>query len=211
LSLEYIIERYEHLIKKADETFEETAEKYKEYVRCVLHCADCCHAMFGLFLIEAYYIKNKFDKLDPEVQRAALERAKSADVTLKEIEKKLRAEREKSENTAEQSLSMMRVRCPLLDDNDECILYEYRPLTCRVYGIPTSIHGKAHVCNKSAFKPGSYYPVYNLDEAYQELYYLSRQLLSWEAGKELDKASLLISMSKCISTPTDQLLAEVFK
>ncbi len=209
--MEYILQRYHHLINKADRAFNDTAEKYSDLVRCELHCADCCHAIFGLFMIEAYHMRKEFEKLDEDTRRKALERASEADERLREIEKKFREEREKSEETPRHSLSTIRVRCPLLDENDECILYEHRPLTCRVYGIPTVIHGQAHVCHKSAFKPGDYYTVYNLDEAYKELYYLSRQLLSWEGGKELEKASLLISVSKCISTPTDELIEEVFK
>ncbi len=209
--MEYIIERYKHLIRKADKAFSETAEKYPDLVKCELHCADCCHAMFGLFMIEAYYLKREFDRLPENVRKSALKRADEADKELAGIEKRFREERERSEKTPKHSLSAIRIRCPLLDGKEECILYDSRPLTCRVYGIPTSIHGKAHVCHKSAFKPGEYYPVYNLDEAYQELYYLSRQLLGWEGGKNLDKASLLISVSKCISTPADQLIEEVFK
>ncbi len=209
--MDYIIERYKHLVKKADRVFEETAKKYADCIKCELHCADCCHAMFGLFAIEAYYIKKEFDKLDDGVKESALERAKLAEKELRDLEIKLRKEREKGGKTPQQSLSTLRVRCPLLDEKDECILYEHRPLTCRVYGIPTSIKGKAHVCWKSDFKPGNYYPVYNLDEAYQELFYLSRQLISWEGGKELGKASLLVSVPKCISTSTEELLEEVFK
>ncbi len=212
MSLEYIVERYEHLIKKADNTFEETAEKYKEYVQCALHCADCCYAMFGLFLIEAFCIKQEFDKLPSDIITAALERAKKADQDLKDVELQLRKEKEESESkSSKHHLSRIRIRCPLLDENDECIVYEHRPLTCRVYGIPTSIRGKAHVCGKSKFERGKYYPVYNLDEAYQELYYLSRQLLGWKGSQNLDKASLLLSVSKSISTPTDELIEEVFE
>lgn len=207
----YLIKRYELLQVKADKAFEDMEKDYKNYIRCKKYCSDCCYAMFGLFAIEAFYIKRQFDKLDAKVREAALVRAKETEKQLHDLDRKLREGKKKSKEQSQHSLSSLRIRCPLLDEKDECVLYEYRPLTCRVYGIPTSIHGKAHVCWKSDFKPGESYPVYNLDEAYQELYYLSRQLLSWEDAKELGKASLLISVSKCISTPTEELFEQVFK
>ena len=28
------------------------------------------------------------------------------------------------------------VRCPLLDEENRCLLYDARPITCRLYGVP---------------------------------------------------------------------------
>ena len=38
-------------------------------------------------------------------------------------------------------LGKQRVKCPLLKDKKECILYDHRPIICRVYGVPFSLKG----------------------------------------------------------------------
>jgi hypothetical protein len=83
----------------------------------------------------------------------------------------------------------------------------HRPITCRVYGIPTKVQGKARVCWKADFKKDERYPVFDLDGAYRELYFLSTELLKG-AGEDTEKASLLISVSKAITTPLKYLLRQ---
>ena len=36
-------------------------------------------------------------------------------------------------------LGKQRVRCPLLTEKEECVLYEKRPIICRIYGVPFSL------------------------------------------------------------------------
>jgi len=205
----YLIERYELLQIKADRAFEDIEKDFKSCVRCKTHCSDCCHALFGLFLIEAVYLKFHFDRLSKEKREEAVSRAIESDEDLKILEKKLRA-RATNSQISSHSLATERIRCPLLDKNEECILYPNRPITCRVYGIPTAIQGKAHVCGKSRFEAEKSYPTFNLDAAYSGLYDLSKQLLQWEGGRNPEKASLMVSVSKTITTPVKNLLSEVF-
>ena len=109
------------------------------------------------------------------------------------------------------TMARERIRCPLLDDHEECFIYHRRPITCRVYGIPIKMHGKTRACAKSDFKGGETYPVFDLDSVYRDLFILSRDLLH-EAGVENeDKASLLISMSKALQTPLEDLIKKEFK
>jgi hypothetical protein len=75
-----------------------------------------------------------------------------------------------------------------------------------VYGIPTAIQGKAHVCGKAGFKSGKTYPIFDLDRAYQELYLLSGELLKEAGRSDPEKASLLISVSRVIKTPPAKLV-----
>jgi hypothetical protein len=79
-----------------------------------------------------------------------------------------------------------------------------------VYGIPTKIQGKAHVCGKTGFKSGEYYPAFDLDEIYRDLYNLSKELLGSGGKDDLERASLLISVSKAIKTPMEGLINKSF-
>ena len=58
----------------------------------------------------------------------------------------------------------------MLGPDDRCVLYEQRPVTCRLYGVPTAIHGKAHVCGKCGFARGGAYPTVAVGSRYRELH-----------------------------------------
>ena len=203
MNLTQLFRSYELLVDKADQAFQEMQQKYGECIRCERHCSDCCHAVFGLFSIEAAYLKQNFNQLGKEEIKTALLRCNEADRALKQLEKMLQSYRD-DPNMQAYAMARERIRCPLLDDNLDCILHSFRPITCRVYGIPTKIQGKARVCGRSGFKKGESYPAFDLDEVQRELYLLSKKLLAGNA----EKASLLISMSKAISTPFEDLINE---
>ena len=205
-----LFRNYELLVDKADTAFQQMEREQGTCIKCERHCSDCCHAIFGLFLIEAAYLKQQFDQLGNEEIKAALLRCSTAERDLRRLEKMLQAH-EEDPNMQAYTMARERVRCPLLDENEDCILYPYRPITCRVYGIPTKIQGKARVCGKAEFRAGENYPVFDLDGIYRDLYILSKELLNgWEKG-DAHKASLLISVPKAVSTPHDDLLHEVFE
>ena len=182
---------------------------YSGCVKCERHCSDCCHAVFGLFLIEAAYLKHHFDILNRKERRSAILRGNKTDKDFEDLEKNLRTYKDDPQ-MASYSLSRARIQCPLLDNDQDCILYLHRPITCRVYGIPVAIRGKAHVCGDAGFRKGKTYPAFNLDEVQRELYLLSRELLEESKKGDTEKASLLISVSKTIKSPIEQIIEEGF-
>ncbi|MGD8985952.1 MAG: YkgJ family cysteine cluster protein, partial [Desulfobacteraceae bacterium] len=151
MKLTQLFQSYELLVDKADTAFRKMEKEYGTCIKCERHCSDCCHAVFGLFLIEGAYIKQHFDQLDSKVGREALLRCNDTERALKRLEIRLQRCEEDPQMQA-LVLARERIRCPLLDGNLDCILYPYRPITCRVYGIPTRIQGKARVCGKAGFK-----------------------------------------------------------
>lgn len=197
---------YEGVADKAEAAFQEMQKTHGACIKCEPHCSDCCHAVFGLFLIEAGYLKEHFDKLSDEEKKAALLRCEQAEKSLERLQNMLR-EHEDDPQMQAYIMSRERIPCPLLNENQECVLYLHRPITCRVYGIPTKVQGKARVCWKAEFKQDERYPVFDLDGAYRELYLLSTELLKG-AGEDAGKASLLISVSKSITTPLKDLLRQ---
>ena len=207
MDIDYLFEPYETLVIKADNAFHNMEEEHGEYIRCRRGCSDCCHAVFGLFAIEAIFLKQDFDKLDAIEIEQALIRADKADQDLKRLDEKLRVF-ENDPRMMAYSLARERIRCPLLNDNDECLLYPYRPVTCRVYGIPVAIQGQSHVCAKSAFKTGEEYPSFDLDSVYRELHLLSRELIKKAGQRDLNEAALLLSVSRVIKTPVEKLIVD---
>ncbi|MGD2127623.1 MAG: YkgJ family cysteine cluster protein [Desulfobacteraceae bacterium] len=204
-----LLRSYELLVDKADAAFRGMEKAHSACIKCERHCVDCCYAVFGLFLIEAAYLKQAFDQLGHEERKAALLRCNETEKGLKRLEKTLQAHEGDPQMQA-YIMARERIRCPLLDDNQDCTLYPHRPITCRVYGIPTMIQGKARVCGKAQFKKGETYPVFDLDGVYRDLYTLSKELLNTAGKDDPEKASLLISVPKAISASLDDLIHETF-
>jgi len=205
MKLNSLFHNYEYLVDKVEEAFKRVSLEHGSCINCQLHCSDCCQAVFGLFLIEAAFIQEHFKQLKPEVRMTALARAEKADQELIKLQKLLE-EFKDDPKMSNYALAKERIRCPLLDENDECILYSRRPITCRVYGIPTKIQGSPRVCGKSGFKSGEKYPVFDLDNIYKELHLLSQELLTEAKHDDLEKASLLVSVSMAISTPIEDII-----
>ena len=205
MDISYLFEPYDTLVSKADQAFQRMAGEFSECIKCEPHCADCCQAVFGLFMIEAVFLKRDFDRLDEEEREAALKRGHEAAMAIEKLEGTLK-EFENDPQMMAYSMARTRIRCPLLNDDNECILYPYRPITCRVYGIPTMIQGVPRVCGETGFKKDESYPTFNLGGVHKELYQLSIQLLENAGGKDPERASLLFSVSKVIKTPIEELI-----
>lgn len=205
MALDRLFQEYEFLAAAADNAFRKMQEDYHECVKCLRRCTDCCHAVFGLFLIECAFIKRHFDELDEAKKEEILIRAAKADQDLVQLQKKLEYYTDDPHVQA-YALSRERVRCPLLNDQEECDLYPFRPITCRAYGIPVAVHNEAHVCWKAGFERGKSYSTFNLDAVYERLYRLSKQLLDESGQSDTDRASYLISVSKALQTPFEDLI-----
>ena len=202
-----LFKKYKQLVVKGDAAFQTMEQDHGPCIKCKAGCSDCCHAIFGLFLVEAAYIQQHFNRLDRKVRREALSRAGRYEKELQRVEERLQAY-EDDPRMKSYALSKERIRCPLLNQDEECIIYPHRPMTCRVYGIPTAIQGKARVCGKAAFKRGESYPTFDLDACYKELYRLSKELLVKKGQSDMEKASLLISLAKVLKTPLEELIRE---
>ncbi len=202
----YLFDPYDQLVKEADEAFQRIKKEYPDLVKCKIHCSDCCYAIFGIFLIEALFLKYDFERLDKKEKEKALLRAREADAQLRKVQERLRQFQD-DPYMINYVLAKERVRCPLLSEKNECILYPYRPIMCRVYGIPILIRGSVRVCYRSGFEKGKVYTTYNLDKTYRELYSITKEMLNVAGVKEKEeRASLMISVSKAITTPFEKLV-----
>ena len=208
MDFSYLFEPYDRLVSRADKSFGRMAREYPDCIACKPGCADCCHAVFGLFLIEAVFLKHDFDQLGETEKNAALARGLVAEKELEILQRTLGEFRDDPQMSA-YSMARARIRCPLLNDEDACILYSYRPITCRVYGIPTMVHRVPRICGRTGFKKGQAYPIFNMDGVQKELFELSRDLLkNIKNDSAEERASLLISIPKIIKTTVEDLVNE---
>ncbi len=195
--------KYEELVGAAEEAFNKVKSEYADCVKCEEGCASCCHALFDLTLIEALYINHKFNEAFTGHKKARLlDRANRADRKTHKIKKKaynLLKEGCKEEDILAQ-VAAETVRCALLDETDMCELYAYRPITCRLYGVPTAIGGKGHTCGLSGFSPGEAYPTANLDRIQTGLLALSKALVADLKSKYTTLGEILVPLSMSLLT-----------
>ncbi|MBW1859443.1 MAG: YkgJ family cysteine cluster protein [Deltaproteobacteria bacterium] len=200
--------RYEALVSEVDKIFSAMQEAHKDCIRCKIYCSDCCHAVFDVTLVEAVYINYHFNKSwDRKERRSILRRAEGADRKFYQIKQKLQKMYVQQRRSPEDVLSRVaeeRVACPLLNDENLCDLYDRRPITCRVYGIPTSIGGVAHICAESGFKEATPYPTVNLDNMNDRLFQLSEDLVQ-EIGSTRSRIHMsLVPVSSALVTTYDE-------
>ena len=207
-----IFARYEALVREVDAVFARVDQACPGCVKCKPGCSDCCHALFDLSLVEAMYLNHQFKiryGFGPERSAILASAAKTdRDLTvLKRDYYRSARERGKLAVTEEQAHDVVqnvmekaahdRVRCPLLNDKDTCLLYDVRPITCRMYGIPSAIEGKAYVCGQSGFDLGKGYPTVKMDKIQDRLDEMSHdiQKLCKSRFKELHTVFTPVSMA----------------
>jgi Fe-S-cluster containining protein len=201
-------EKYEKLVAAADDAFERVKAAHAECVRCKEGCADCCHAVFDLTLIEALYINHRFKQKYADQEKGALaEKANRADRQIAKLKRRayehLMAGKPEEDILTE--LARERVPCPLLNEQDLCELYDFRPLTCRFYGIPTAIGGTGRTCGLSGFQEGRQYPTVNLDAIHTRLQEISAELVRDLKTRFVGFADMLVPLSTALLTDYDEV------
>ncbi len=198
---------YEDVVKLADDVFARVLSNYPLCVKCKTGCSDCCNALFDLTFIESCYISSKFnEKFTGKDREDIIEKASSADRTICKIKKEAYKKLKSGTNEVEilGKMAIERVRCPLLNRTKTCDMYDYRPITCRLYGIPLSINKMGHTCGMSGFNEGENYPAVDMDKINQKLYSISLKLMDSLNTKYTKIAEMLIPVSMAILTDFDK-------
>lgn len=206
IDLTHFFKKYETLSETANLVFARVKKENPDCVKCRIGCADCCYALFDLTLIEALYMNNQFNKKFQGKEKAELlERTNKTDREIYRIKKKAYNELKtgKHEEQILMEIAQKRVRCPLLNNQEMCDLYAHRPITCKLYGIPTSINGIGHTCGISGFVEGKQYPTVNLDTIQKKLYGISAELIKAIQSKYFKMADMLVPLSMAILTDYD--------
>ncbi len=208
VNLTSYFEKYEALVAQADGAFHRVKNVHADCVKCEEKCADCCFALFDLTLIEALYIHHKFNENIHGSEKAELlEKSNRADRRIFKIKRKAYSDLQAGKNEGKilAAMALERVRCPLLNEKELCDLYEYRPITCRFYGVPTAIGGAGHTCGKSGFKRGEKYPTVNLDAVHSQLQQIAAELLRDIQSKNIKLADLLVPLSSAVILDFDDV------
>ena len=195
--------KYKDLVVTVDKLFNQVKGEYSECIKCKTGCSDCCWALFDLSLIEAIYINYQFRKEIKAVEfKKMLTDTNKTDRKIYMIKRNAQQKLTEGKNEVEilAEMGQERVKCPLLTTDDKCLLYEYRPITCRLYGIPTAIEGISHICGKTGFVEGEKYPTVKLGVIQNRLYEISSELVKSLNTKYVKMAEMLVPLSMALLT-----------
>ncbi len=206
-AIDKALEEYQKLVDLAEGTFKKVAEQYPSEVKCHDGCISCCHAPFDLSLVEAISLQNAFKKKIPyggfrsSIANAAMQIEKTL---IREKRKYYELSKEGYTQAAIlQKASKLQLRCPLLGPEDSCLLYEDRPITCRLYGIPAVINAKVHVCAETDFEASKSYPTVFISKFQDKLSEISLQLQRDLGSSYHELYKVYIPLSSAILHPID--------
>jgi Fe-S-cluster containining protein len=201
IDLDIYFQKYQMLIKEVDQVFNKMKNDYPQEVKCDQGCTECCFALFDLSLVEALYLNKKFSDLGQDLRNSILIEADKTDRQINKIKKELYKEHRQGVDQQEilKKASLVKSRCPLLIDNI-CVLYDHRPITCRLYGIPMNMGQVTATCSQSGFETGKEYPTVHMNKIHDRLVSLSRETAEAINTRYPELYAMLVPVSMCILT-----------
>ncbi len=138
--MEEILQKYGELLRKVDRWFAVCTGRHPSVISCRSGCSECCRALFDITLLDAWYLKHGFDRLDASLKAAVLKKARERLVSLQGVWPDFDAPYLLNCRPEEEWDILMpdddETPCPLLGADERCLVYDYRPMTCRLHGLP---------------------------------------------------------------------------
>ena len=132
------MEDYRKFLARADAWYRGVREKHPDKVPCVKGCRDCCLGLFDVTLLDADLLREGLALLDLATWKDIEGRAGEILAKLRESWPGLGETLDGWSDDEIDSLcdALGPVECPVLGPAGECRLYDHRPLTCRLSGVP---------------------------------------------------------------------------
>jgi Fe-S-cluster containining protein len=135
-----ILEQYGALLTEVDVWFNHCIEANPDAITCGTGCSGCCRGLFDITLLDACHLKSGFDRLDATIRTAVLVKANERLVSLQAAWPEYEAPYILNYRPYEEWGELMpeddETPCVLLGDDGACLVYDHRPMTCRLHGVP---------------------------------------------------------------------------
>ena len=129
------IKNYSLFLRLTSEQFNKATQMNQ--VSCLRKCHECCSSgFFDITLLDALHIRDSLKKVPAPIRKRVVDRANEQ---LDILEKKGAFSRKDPLLKTLASIDSIsrrsaKMRCPALDDNGACLIYEFRPHICRIFG-----------------------------------------------------------------------------
>lgn len=140
------MDEYRKLLHWVDDWYRSVQTRHADQVTCTRGCRDCCVGLFDVTLADRDLLREGMTRLPARVRRDIEARAAALLARLRERYPQVG---DTLEGCTEKEIDAIcawlhDVECPALGKRNECRLYEHRPLTCRLHGVPVvDLQGKA--------------------------------------------------------------------
>ena len=109
-------------------------------IYCHHGCSECCRGLFDITLLDALYLKKGFDALSDEI-KSAIRNKSQARLDMVASDWPLFVRPWMLNNIPESDWDAMmpeedEAACVFLSEEGSCLVYDFRPMTCRLNGIP---------------------------------------------------------------------------
>jgi len=135
-----ILDRYERLLAEVDGWFKDCMSRHPGLIVCHHGCSACCRGLFDITILDALCLKRGFDRLSADMQEAVQMKAVARLVELSErwpeFQRPWTLNHIPEETWDEMMPEDDETPCPLLSNYGACLVYDQRPMTCRLNGIP---------------------------------------------------------------------------
>lgn len=132
--------RYRKLLEEVDGWFRRSAVLFPDQIRCTGGCSHCCRGLFDITLLDALMVQHGFQQLPKKIRSTIRNRTESAMAPIRRVWPDFSPPWLLNVYPEEQYNAAMpdddETRCVLLDNDGFCRIYNYRPMTCRLHGIP---------------------------------------------------------------------------
>lgn len=138
--MDSLLDRYGALLREVDAWFQRCLDLHPNLITCRNGCSECCRGLFDITLLDSLYLKRGYDAL-PEPLKTELVQAASRRLELLSRVNSLFVEPWLLNGIPEDEWDALmpeedETPCLLLSETGGCLIYDYRPMTCRLNGIP---------------------------------------------------------------------------
>jgi len=134
-----ILQRYQALLTTLDHWFAAKQSDMPQAIVCADGCSGCCRGLFDISLLDARLLRAGFDQLPAALRASVVEKAEARLVELQEDWPNFAPPYLLNHMVDSLWIEMPEddlTPCPLLDPAGRCLVYAYRPMTCRLHGLP---------------------------------------------------------------------------
>lgn len=135
-----LLEEYQNLLARIDAWFDRSlATAGPRQIACARGCSGCCRGLFDITLLDAFLLQQGFGTLPASIREDSIEKSRrrlgelrgrwpgfAAPYLLNALPDEEWTEMPEDDETP----------CPLLGAGGACLVYPWRPMTCRLHGLP---------------------------------------------------------------------------
>jgi Fe-S-cluster containining protein len=138
--LQTLLDSYRGLLSEIDTWYESCLQAAPlGTLACRKGCSACCRGLFDITLLDACLLKAGFAQLPEATREQVLARCRPRLAELQRRWPQLQSPYLLNDLPDEDWTEMPEgdeIPCPLLGDDDLCLVYAFRPMTCRLHGLP---------------------------------------------------------------------------